>query len=956
MMLRIACGLCAVAVFVCSTGSALEPPRAAVAWFTDAAIDAAIDESVKVAAPDPVLPAAKGGWGAAVQLTKGVPVEHPVLFQEQGYISFWIRPDWNGNDGKTHRLLHIGDPERNGLLLEKSAKNTLRYVMASPAKSTVARADVSHWKAGEWHHVAIAWFSNGRGIPAGVPLWIDKEAVDGPIASGNAFLDPDAMSDARLWIGDETAQAAMDELVMRYGPETPTERRPLEVVYRDYFRTAPYTQIAIDPEPHGVPSDRRVVNGYHKQYGVQAQLNGRWERITEYVDDHGYGNWATFDAKPLIAWSTSDEAVATVNAQGRVFGHALGRCTVTAEFRGLRASETFEVIALEQPDFDLYVVERLPRYHKYSIKGYPVPGDVVKSVAHIANYGFEPTPAGVPVTFELIPDSNRNFALDADERPVLSRQVMIDMALEPFTETTVEFEWTWPEEPVWVRVTVDPEDGVAEICEANNQLVEINTGRQVIWGYVDDVYKRFYAEKRINLVGSFSLFDWMRTQSDQLRIMLRRAVYSTTSPVGVETDIRVDEFIDFIPGTGPNRPYEWHLEYQDGGFPIGEDDGSHLDAIWSPVVHELGHTMLSLPDLYGYACSSNLILIADGDGTPYAGGPLLPTLGRRGTSILFSPELGVACGTGYSSLMDMVHLWLHPANAGQIQYYLGQRGVAFWGIHGRLIAASRHELYVLDLNDEPLVGAAVYCYQVTNVDTRQADARLIADRPKFKGHTDKRGCFVFPKKTDPNWDDPETDEVDGSVEVWNPFGTATGDIAATPGSWGTDSMLLLKIVSGDQTEFHWLTISMMNVAFFEGGKDRGVYPIRTSLKPHSEPTPLVRKPVPEAIREQNLAPVAKLDGPRRIRVRPGEMIRLDGSASYDPEGQPLLFRWHADGPVKDEDRFCEKAIYEGAAPSDPRRLRDYDIVFQVVDGVRKSESICIEVELIRDEGSAEEDD
>ncbi|MBN1917510.1 MAG: hypothetical protein JW889_06340, partial [Verrucomicrobia bacterium] len=122
--------------------SAVEPPLAAIAWFTDATVE----ESVKIAAPDAGLPAAEGGWGSAVQLTKAVPVEDPVLAQKQGYISFWIRPDWNGNDGKVHRLLRIGDPEKNGLLIEKSAKSMMRYVMASPEKVTVARADVSHWK------------------------------------------------------------------------------------------------------------------------------------------------------------------------------------------------------------------------------------------------------------------------------------------------------------------------------------------------------------------------------------------------------------------------------------------------------------------------------------------------------------------------------------------------------------------------------------------------------------------------------------------------------------------------------------------------------------------------------------------------------------------------------------------------------------------------------------------
>ncbi len=933
-----------VCLIVSVAAAAQDEPTAATAWFTDTEIAGA----VRIAAPAEALPEAKGGFGTAVLLTKPVALENPVLFQKEGYICFWIRPYWNGNDGKTHQLLRIGNPERNGLLVEKSAKNTLRYVMASPQKITVARADVSGWKAGEWHHVAIAWMANPDGMPTGVPLWIDRVAVDGPIASGNTFLNPDAMGDARVWIGHETAGAAMDELVMRPGPGVES-RPPLQLVYRDYFRTAPYQKVAVNPRPHEVRADLRVVKDYFKQYGLVGWLNGRWERMTEYILDHGYGTWATFDAKPFITWSTSDEAIATVDETGRVTGHALGQCTVTAKFRGLEASLRFQVIPLEQPDLALYVVERHPRYHQYSVEGYPKPGDVVKSVARIANFGYQPTPARVPVIFELIPDSNGNYRLDADEKPILQRRAMIETAIEPYGETALEFEWTWPEVPVWVRVTVDPRDRVREICEANNQVVELNTAKPMIWGYIKEDLEGNHAEKRINIVGSFSHYDWMRAHSDRLRLTLREAVYPTTSPVGALEDLRIDEFIDFIPHTGPERPYEWHMEYQDGGFPVGVDDSSRLGAIWTPLIHELGHTMLALPDLYGHPCAARNVFVTDENGERYAGGPLLPRLGR-GDGIFLSSAQGVACGVSYQYLMDYCHLHLHPAHAGQVQYYQGCRGPRFWGVQGRLIPTSRHELLVLDLNDEPLAGAAVYCYHATHVPGSEAsDAKFFADRPKFMGNTTEKGRFIFPHETDEDWDSPETDEVDGAIGVWNPFGTAKKDTAFTPTCFGAEGMILLRIVSGDQTEFQWLTMTMMNEAFFAGAKNFGIYPIRTSLTPCAETTPVVRRPVPEAIREKNLAPVAKINGPIVISVRPGEMIRLDGSPSSDPEGQPLQYRWRAHGPVERRYSFSDKPTYEGAAPSDPRRLRDYRILFHVVDGVRASKPVAVRVHLIKDD-------
>jgi hypothetical protein len=914
-----------------------DEPVAAKAWFTEAQIK----DSLQLPPPDHPLPTAPGTAGDGVRLHRAVAVENPLLDRASGYVGFWIKPEWDGDDGATHRILRIGDPERNGLLVEKAATGMLRFVMASPEKVTASRADVSDWKAGEWHHVAIVWFSKND-APLGLPLWIDHVAVAGPIAGGNTFLDPDTMSDRRVCIGDESAHAVMDELVFRKRLNAEGPERQKAIVYRDYFRTAPYTAIEITPEALRVPSDRRVVAGHEKQFGLMAQRAEKLEHVTDYAVR--YGQWGTFDAKPFITWTTSDEQIATVDDQGRVTGHALGRCQLTAEYRGMRDTYDVEVISPEQPDLMLQYVERLPRYEVDRIKNVPEPGDRVESVAHIENFGYESAPAGVQVRFELIPDRNRNYRLDPDERPVVRKARTIDEILSPRKPIEIRFAWDWPAEPVWVRVSLDPENRIPEICEANNERCELNIARAMKWAYDPSRLEEWYTQRQINHVGSFCHYDWINAQCNRFNVMLRESVYPTTTTNGIEDALRSDKFFASIEDAEwHEQPWEKANKWYDGGFPVREP--VKRMAVDAAILHEYGHTCVALPDLYGYPVRAVNVFLTDEDGNKYAGTPLLPIV--RGDILPFPSAMNVPCGGGYSPLMDGVHLWLHPAHAGQVQYFRGFRGQRFWGVQGRLIPIREHVIQVFDVDDQPLAGAAVYAYHTAQTKSNDAAAKYFVDRPKFMGHTDEEGAFRFPNVTDKGWDDPETDAVEGEFPVWNPFGGAVRvkdypffDTAFTPNVWRVEGLLLLKIVSGDQTEFAWLCLTELNEAFFRGETVRGVYPVRTSLRPSEGETPLVRREIPEAIREKNLLPLAVTD--EEITVKAGEKFEVDGSRSTDPEGQPLTYCWSARSP-RIQPRDWYEPVLEGVAPKKPGT---YEYRFYVIDGLRASKPAKVVVNVV----------
>ena len=942
--------LCLLACTALAPAVAVAQPAATVAWFTDASIDG----STKSPALMNALPSAPGTFGQGVKLERACPIDVPALAQRRGYIGFWLKPNWNGSDGKTHRLLRIGDPNENGLLVEKTELGLLRFVMAPPKKVSAARADVSHWKAGEWHHVVVVW-KEFEDKPLGLPIWIDCKVAAGPIAADNDFLDPSAMDDKRLWIGHETADAVIDELIVRSRLHTNLSKDSRELVYRDYFRTAPYEAIRIDPEPLRVPADRRVVAGHPKQFGLEGKLSGRFEDMTDFVEK--YHNWGHFDAKPLIKWSTSDTKIATVDRNGLVTGKSVGRCTLVAEFRDTKATYDLEVIPVERPDLDLAWVERLPRHDRTKHKTSPAPGETVRSVAHIFNMGYKPVPAGTVVVFELIPELNNNDRVDRTEARRAARQTKKIGALDPKEEAVVTFEWQWPSNPVWVRITVDPRNKVPEICEANNWVCDLNTARAVRWAHEPDEVNKFHDDRTITMTGSFSVYDWDQAHVARVNCMLREAVYPATTPYGVDYRVRLDANLwrgDFIAGS-PYGPYkdsepeeQFDKKWWDGGWPHNEIETPL--ALDSTVIHELGHTMLALPDLYGAPLDPNRSYLKDENGEPYEDSELLPHLNPH---LLPRPPVAgfTPSGEGLPSLMDACTLWISEDNAGKLQFYKDTEPRPFWGSQGPLVPIWRNALYVTDLYDRPLAGAAIYVYHVAQGSIATHAEQYFYDRPKFIGHTDQDARFVFPDETDRGWDDPETDEVDGSIDVTNLFGRATRAEAKTPYCYGYDGLLLIKIVCGDQTEFHYLTLGQCMVAYF-ADPTVGEYPIRTSLKPVEGVTPLVRREIPEAIREQNLRPVA-VPAETELTATVGEEFTLDCSKSYDPEGQPLVHHeWQLNRGKAKPWRGPGAVITAVADEPGSVKYRCY-----VIDGVRVSEPAAVMITVVakdEDKGGEEQ--
>jgi hypothetical protein len=105
----------------------------------------------------------------------------------------------------------------------------------------------------------------------------------------------------------------------------------------------------------------------------------------------------------------------------------------------------------------------------------------------------------------------------------------------------------------------------------------------------------------------------------------------------------------------------------------------------------------------------------------------------------------------------------------------------------------------------------------------------VPDRPKFVGNTDSNGYWTFPKNADQDWDDSDTDEVEGGMMCPQPFHRVKFPYDGP--CFFTGGYFILKIVGADnQVEFRTLTQIELWDAYMRGETDTAVYPIKTNLK------------------------------------------------------------------------------------------------------------------------------
>lgn len=168
-----------------------------------------------------------GVSGGAAYFPAGSRLAYPAagnIDAREGVLELWLRPGWEGDDGKDHHILGWGTS--GGLLVGKDAANNLRLILnrygAGGAPEVGTSVNVAGWRAGEWRRLRFAWSSRaGRA----------EIFVDGQPAAAASFAGPlPQIASPELYVGSDGGNSPLEGAVDGLRVKVPTgAANPLEV-------------------------------------------------------------------------------------------------------------------------------------------------------------------------------------------------------------------------------------------------------------------------------------------------------------------------------------------------------------------------------------------------------------------------------------------------------------------------------------------------------------------------------------------------------------------------------------------------------------------------------------------------------------------------------------------------------------------------------------------------------
>ena len=85
----------------------------------------------------------------------------PIVYEHfnphSGTIAFYIKPDWDGDDGENHYIFYDYTSATNYILIKKSSANNISFIIEHSDVNVQVTSSTTAWTSGTWYNVVCSW-------------------------------------------------------------------------------------------------------------------------------------------------------------------------------------------------------------------------------------------------------------------------------------------------------------------------------------------------------------------------------------------------------------------------------------------------------------------------------------------------------------------------------------------------------------------------------------------------------------------------------------------------------------------------------------------------------------------------------------------------------------------------------------------------------------------------------
>ena len=373
---------------------------------------------------------------------------------------------------------------------------------------------------------------------------------------------------------------------------------------------------------------------------------------------------------------------------------------------------------------------------------------------------------------------------------VVAATGLLPLNLVPGAVATTPFARTWDNADHEIRCTISPTN---DARPANN-TTSVWTKSAAFLSYLDRTYAETFRETSASAANAVTddIIDWLQRHMVRFNELLSNA--GTRQRVHYDIlEVLDDAAPDPSVSQQPFAIFPFRFRAGEGSLRTGSGYYSASDDLDYGLLHEEGH-QLGLIDLYRLDVSPSANLVS---GLPYNG----PACLMNGVSHFLSPNSAGA-----------MELWADKAHG-----YFGQYLYRM---------ADTVRVRFLRADGAPLVGATVKMYQKID---RAGVGEIIPNEIKASGVTDASGVWTLPNVPINPALVPTT--FAGDMLKPNPFGY----LAVI----GTNGVLHFRVDFDGATDWAWLDVTEVNVAWDQGQRTSATFTRNTTLGGLRQTTPPV---------------------------------------------------------------------------------------------------------------------